>query len=92
MAEPITIAQLIDASADVQSLARVVNGDDATQVDTRLGETYPSVKKAIKLLFENGGLPATPFATKEKMLAEGVSLDDGQLALVHGIALTHVFM
>lgn len=80
MAEPISIQQLKDASLDVKSLEEVVNGNETKQVTTRLGESYPSVKKAIKTLFENGGLPATPFATKALMTAS--TLVDGDYAQV----------
>lgn len=80
MADAITIKALQDASLDAKSLEDVVNGDEAKQVTTRLGETYPSVKKAIKTLFENGGLPASPFITKSAM--EASSLVDGDYALV----------
>lgn len=80
MADAITIKALQDASLDAKSLEEVVNGGDAKQVTTRLGETYPSVKKAIKTLFENGGLPATPFATKALMTAS--ALIDGDYAQV----------
>ncbi len=75
MADAITIKALQDASLDAKSLEEVVNGDDTKQVTTRLGETYPSVKKAIKTLFENGGLPAVPFATKALMTASSLAND-----------------
>ena len=80
MADAITIKALQDASLDAKSLEEVVNGNDTKQVTTRLGETYPSVKKAIKTLFENGSLPATPFATKALMTAS--ALVDGDYAMV----------
>lgn len=80
MAEPISIQQLKDASLDVKSLEEVVNGDENVVVTTRLGETYPSVKGSIKTLFENGGLPATPFETKALMTAS--SLANGTYAVV----------
>ena len=80
MAEPISIQQLKDASLDVKSLEEVVNGDENVVVTTRLGETYPSVKGSIKKVFENGGLPATPFATKALMTAS--ALVDGDYAMV----------
>lgn len=80
MADAITIQALQDASLDAKSLEEVVNGDEAKQVTTRLGENYPSVKKAIKTLFENGGLPAEPFATKALMTAS--ALVDGNYAMV----------
>lgn len=72
--------ELIDAQKDAKSLEDVVNGNETKQVTTRLGESYPSVKKAIKTLFENGGLPATPFATKALMAAS--ALVDGKYAQV----------
>lgn len=80
MADAITVKALQDASLDAKSLEEVVNGNDTKQVTTRLGENYPSVKKAIKTLFENGSLPATPFATKALMTAS--ALVDGQYAMV----------
>lgn len=80
MADAITIKALQDASLDAKSLEEVVNGDEAKQVTTRKGETYPSVKKAIKQMFENGALPATPFATKALMTAS--ALVDGDYAQV----------
>ena len=49
MAEPITIEQLKNASLDAESLARAVNGDEHTDVHTRLGQHYPSLKKLLKL-------------------------------------------
>ncbi len=75
MADAITIKALQDASLDAKSLEEVVNGSETKQVTTRLGETYPSVKKAIKTLFENGGLPATPFKTKALMTASSLPND-----------------
>lgn len=80
MADAITIKALQDASLDAKSLEEVVNGNEVKQVTTRKGETYPSVKKAIKTLFENGGLPATPFETKALM--EASLLTDGSYAYV----------
>ena len=80
MADAITIKALQDASLDAKSLEEVVNGNEVKQVTTRKGETYPSVKKAIKTLFENGGLPATPFATNALMTAS--ALVDGKYAQV----------
>ena len=80
MADAITIKALQDASLDAKSLEEVVNGNESKQVTTRKGETYPSVKKAIKTLFQNGGLPATPFATKALMTAS--PLVDGKYAMV----------
>lgn len=80
MAETITIQKLIDASMDSDSLEVLVNGNENTAVITRTGETYPSAKKALKQMFENGGLPATPFATKALMTAS--ALVDGKYAQV----------
>ena len=71
-------------NADLLSIDQAANGDINTTVVTRTGETYPSAKKAISegivALFENGGLPATPSATKALMTAS--ALVDGDYALV----------
>lgn len=80
MAEPITIQKLIEASMDSDSLEVLVNGDENAQVTTRLGQTYPSAKKAINTMFANGGLPAKPFVSKPIMVAS--SLPDGSYAQV----------
>lgn len=80
MAEPITLQKLIDASLDSESLEKLVNGDEAEQIITRLGQTYPSAKKAIQSLFQNGALPATPFLTQAGMIAS--SLPEGSYAVV----------
>lgn len=80
MAEPITLQQLTDASLNTESLDDLVNGDDSVQVITRTGETYPSIQKLIKVMFENGGLPATPFATRADKLA--AALPVGSYAVV----------
>lgn len=71
---------LANGHLDVKALGEAANGDENKQVITRTGETYPSAKKAIKQMFENGGLPATPFATKALMTAS--ALVDGQYAMV----------
>lgn len=80
MSEPLTLQTLLDASLDARSLGVAANGDENTTVTTRLGETYPSAKKAIKQMFEAGGLPAKPFATKA--LLESSALVDGDYAMV----------
>lgn len=80
MAEPITIQKLLDASIDTDSLEVAVNGDENTNVDTRLGGTYPTLAKAIKIILEQGTLNATLFKTKAIMTAS--SLLDNTYALV----------
>ena len=77
---PISLEQLENASEDVEALGLAVNGDDTTTVTTRLNRTYPTLAKAIKDIFERGGLPATPFATKALMTAS--ALVDGDYAMV----------
>lgn len=54
-----------------------VNESDTTDVLPRTGGKYPTLRKAVKQLFVNGGLPAIPFETKAKMETEGASLADG---------------
>lgn len=80
MYTPVSLQELDNARQDVKSLEEVVNGDENVVVATRLGETYPSVKGSIKKVFETGGLPATPFATKTLMTAS--SLANGSYAVV----------
>lgn len=80
MAELLTLKDLQDGHLDVKALGEAANGDENKQVVTRTGETYPSAKKAIKTMFKNGGLPATPFKTKALMTAS--ALIDGDYAQV----------
>lgn len=69
-----------DAILDADSLERFINGSDSETVLTRLSAEYPTLQNAIKQMFENGGLPATPFATKALMTAS--TLIDGDYAIV----------
>lgn len=80
MTKPITIEQLQNASRDAKTLEQVVNGDENTDVTSRLGVTYPTLDKAIKLILENGLLGATPFANHQLLLSS--SLDNDSYAVV----------
>lgn len=51
----VTTEQLENASLDAESLQTFINGDDETDVVTRLQETYPTLAKALKILMETGG-------------------------------------
>lgn len=79
MAEPITIQKLLDASIDSDTFEVAVNGDAQTDVTARLGATYPSVQKAIRLMTETG-ISFTPFETKAQMTASAKA--DGTYAVV----------
>ncbi len=70
-----SLQDMANGHLDVKALGEAANGDENTIVTTRTGNTYPSVKKAIKTLFENGGLPATPFKTKALMTASALAND-----------------
>ena len=50
------------------------------QIDSKLDSADAQVKQGITDLFQNGGLPATPFATKALMTAS--ALVDGKYAMV----------
>lgn len=80
MSELLTLQDLANGHLDVKALGEAANGDENTIVTTRTGNTYPSAKKAIKTMFENGGFPAAPFATKALMTTS--SLADGDYAWV----------
>ncbi|MGB2081359.1 MAG: hypothetical protein ACPHVJ_00310 [Psychrobacter sp.] len=77
MAEKTEFLQAIDdAILDADSLEQFINGSDGETVLTRLSAEYPTLQKAIKQMFENGGLPATPFKTKAEMEASGLANGD----------------
>ncbi len=69
MTGPISIEQLKNASADASTLAEVLNGNDNTDVTSRLNQRYPTLAKALKLILQNGLLGATPFRTYDAMLS-----------------------
>lgn len=71
---------LANGHLDVKALGEAANGDENTIVTTRTGNTYPSAERAINIMFQNGGLPAVPFATKALMTAS--ALVDGDYAMV----------
>lgn len=79
MARPIAVQKMIEAVIDAESLGVVVNGNDSTDVVTRLGEKYPTIKKSIKLMTQ-AGIGFTPFETKALMTAS--SKTDGTYAVV----------
>lgn len=86
VADILTMQDLANGQLDVKSLGEAANGDENMIVTTRTGNTYPSAERAINIMFQNGGLPATPFATLVKMQTDGASLAEGQLAQVYNEA------
>lgn len=48
MYTPVSLQELDNARQDVESLEKVVNGNENEDVTTRLGETYPTLSKFIK--------------------------------------------
>lgn len=80
MAEKTEFLQAIDdAILDADSLEQFINGSDSETVLTRLSAEYPTLQKALKELFENGGI-AGRFKTLTDLQAS--SLVDGDYALV----------
>ncbi|WP_105243749.1 sialidase family protein [Psychrobacter sp. Marseille-P5312] len=80
MSELLTMQDLANGHLDIKVLGEAANGDENTIVTTRTGNTYPSAERAINIMFQNGGLPATPFKTKALMTAS--ALVDGKYAMV----------
>lgn len=82
MADKAEFLQAVDdAILDADSLERFINGDDTQDVLTRLNAKYPTLQKALKELFENGGI-AERFKTLSELQTEGADLEDGSYALV----------
>lgn len=75
MPELLTMQDLANGHLDVKALGEAANGDENTIVTTRTGNTYPSAERAINIMFQNGGLPATPFKTKALMTASALAND-----------------
>ena len=80
MADILTMQDLANGHLDVKALGEAANGDENTIVTTRTGNTYPSAERAISIMFQNGGLPATPFSTRADKLA--AALPVGSYAVV----------
>lgn len=86
MADIISLTQLANAITDAQTLADAINGNDQLDVTSRLGATYPSLAKAIKLIMQKAPINSTPFATKTALLAD-TTLADNAFAFVYNDAL-----
>ena len=71
----ITLTQLQNASADAQTLEVVINGDENTDVTTRLGNTYPTLDKALKLIMQHGLVGSTPYKTYADMVAANIPVN-----------------
>ncbi|BAP65815.1 exo-alpha-sialidase [Acinetobacter baumannii] len=65
--EIITRQQLIEASADAESLQKFISGSDIEDVLTRLGMIYPTLAKLVRILMETGGWKA--YQTEAELLA-----------------------
>lgn len=80
MTEPITLEQLKNASLDAQTLEQVINGDENTDVTSRLGATYPTLDKALRLVMQNGMISTTACRTHSEMMRS--DLPDDSYAVV----------
>ena len=49
----IDLTQLANASEDADTLAETINGDEYTDVTSRLGQKYPTVAKALRIIRDN---------------------------------------
>ena len=71
----VTVTQLQNASADAQTLEVVVNGDENTDVTTRLGNTYPTLDKALKLIMQHGLVGSTPYKTYQDLVNANIPVN-----------------
>lgn len=67
MPDYLTPEDLENAHADAATLGEVVNGDNETTVESRLGEVYPSIANALYTVIQTGGFE--PFLTQTELLA-----------------------
>lgn len=70
----------IKADGSIQALQKFMTNPAETSVQVPDYGTIPSLQGYIKEMFENGGIPATPFETKALM--EAAELDVGSYAIV----------
>lgn len=73
MVDIISLQELADAKLDAGALEEVVNGSDTADVVARLGRTYPTLAKAIKIISQAGGAKA--YATLSEATAATLVLD-----------------
>ncbi len=76
---PLTLEKMLRGSQNLDIWDAATNGDENTDWTNLVGDKGPSLKKAIKELFENGGI-AGRFKTLAQLQAS--SLADGAYALV----------
>lgn len=67
MAEYLSAEDLENAKQDAATLGEVVNADNQSTVESRLGEVYPSLANALYTVIQAGGFE--PFQTQTALLA-----------------------
>lgn len=82
MADIINMQELADAKLDAGTLEEVVNGSDTADVVARLGRTYPTLAKALKIISQAGGAKA--YATLSEATAATLVLDANTPVYVWG--------
>lgn len=65
--QPISYEKLVIADKNADTLQEFIESDEDATVISRLGRTYPSLAKAVKLMIEAGDV--VPFPTTELLLA-----------------------
>ncbi len=65
--KPISYEKLVNADKNADTLGAFIESDENTTVISRLGRTFPSLAKAIKLMIEAGDV--VPFPTTELLQA-----------------------
>lgn len=78
--QPITLEDLINASRDADTLAKVVNGNSSQDVVSRLGARYPTLAKALSSVSNNILNITIKTALKSEIPA---TADEGEFALVY---------
>lgn len=66
--DTMTMQDFAELYQDKEAFEVFLNADENTDVTTRLGKVYPSLKKAIKIIMQNGMVGSTPYRTYADLL------------------------
>lgn len=77
---PPVVSDALKADGSISALHKFMTSDASTEVSVPVYGNIPSLQGYISTMFENGGLPATPFETKSLMTAS--AKPDGTYAVV----------
>ena len=83
---PLTLEKMLRGSQNLDVWETATSGDENTDWTNLVGDSGPSLKKAIKTIMSKAPINSTPFATKAALIAD-TTLADGSFAFVYNDTL-----